>query len=130
MIFIGEAHRMHSMTERTADRRNDGEQPALGHAVYGISVASELTDIPVQTLRLWERQGLLNPHRSPGGTRRFSGDDLARIRRIAALVGTGVNLTGVAQILELQDDNDTLRTAAGGEPDPEENPSKHTQRVQ
>jgi MerR family transcriptional regulator, heat shock protein HspR len=106
---------MQSMTDRKADRRPDGERPALGHAVYGISVASELTDIPVQTLRLWERQGLLTPQRSDGGTRRFSADDITRIRRIADLVATGVNLTGVARILELQDDNNTLRTAAGTE---------------
>src|SRR5580692_12526577 len=82
--------------------------PAPDHGVYGISVAAELSGIPVQSLRLYERYGLLKPARSDGGTRRYSADDLARLRRISELVETGINLAGVARILELEDDNAAL----------------------
>ena len=85
--------------------------PAPDHGVYGISVAAELSGIPVQSLRLYERCGLLTPARSEGGTRRYSADDLARLRRISALVDAGINLAGIARILELEDDNTTLSTA-------------------
>lgn len=70
--------------------------------VYGISVASELSGIGPQTLRLYERRGLLRPARSDGGTRRYSDDDLARLQRITELVDQGVNLAGIAQILDLE----------------------------
>ncbi len=82
--------------------------PAPDHGVYGISVAAELSGIPVQSLRLYERYGLLTPARSEGGTRRYSADDLARLRRISELVDAGINLAGVARILDLEDDNATL----------------------
>jgi len=62
-----------------------------------------------QTLRLYERRGLLEPSRSGGGTRRYSSEDLDRLRRIARLVDTGVNLAGVALVLDLQDANERLR---------------------
>jgi MerR family transcriptional regulator, heat shock protein HspR len=87
----------------------DGQgQPAASHGVYGISVAAELSGIPVQSLRLYERHGLLTPVRSDGGTRRYSSDDLARLRRISELVDAGVNLAGIRHILDLQDDNAAL----------------------
>jgi MerR family transcriptional regulator, heat shock protein HspR len=82
--------------------------PAPDHGVYGISVAAELSGIPVQSLRLYERCGPLTPARSDGGTRRYSADDLARLRRISMLVEAGVNLAGVARILDLEDDNVAL----------------------
>ena len=85
--------------------------PASDHGVYGISVVAELTGIPVQSLRLYERYGLLTPGRSDGGTRRYSADDLARLRRISALVDAGVNLAGIARILDLEDDNADLSAA-------------------
>jgi MerR family transcriptional regulator/heat shock protein HspR len=85
--------------------------PASDHAVYGISVAAELSGVAVQSLRLYERHGLLTPARSDGGTRRYSADDLARLRRISALVDAGINLAGIARILELEDDNAALSTA-------------------
>ena len=85
--------------------------PAPDHGVYGISVAAELSGIPVQTLRLYERYGLLTPARSDGGTRRYSADDLARLRRISTLVEAGINLAGIARILDLEDDNTTLSAA-------------------
>jgi DNA-binding transcriptional MerR regulator len=82
--------------------------PASDHGVYGISVAAELSGVSVQSLRLYERYGLLMPARSDGGTRRYSADDLARLRRISELVDAGVNLAGIARILSLEDDNATL----------------------
>jgi MerR family transcriptional regulator/heat shock protein HspR len=80
---------------------------ALG--VYGISVTSELSGLDPQTLRLYERRGLLTPARTEGGTRRYSDDDLSRLRRITELTTNGVNLAGIAHILELQDRNTALQ---------------------
>jgi DNA-binding transcriptional MerR regulator len=95
------------MTENTGDTG----APAPDQGVYGISVAAELSGVPVQSLRLYERYGLLTPARSDGGTRRYSADDLARLRRISALVDSGVNLAGIARILHLEDDNAALSAA-------------------
>lgn len=112
------------------DNPGDSGTPAPDHGVYGISVAAELSGVAVQSLRLYERHGLVTPARSDGGTRRYSAHDLARLQRISALVDAGVNLAGIARILSLEDDNadlsvandnlrsanDTLRTAATGGP--------------
>jgi DNA-binding transcriptional MerR regulator len=92
----------------TDDRSDTQHQPAASRGVYGISVAAELSGIPVQSLRLYESHGLLTPIRSNGGTRRYSADDLARLRRISELIHAGVNLAGIKHILELQDDNAAL----------------------
>ena len=78
--------------------------------VYGISVAAELTGIDPQTLRLYERRGLLTPARTEGGTRRYSDDDLDRLRQITELVAQGINLAGIAQILHLQHRNTALES--------------------
>ena len=86
----------------------DATTPASDHGVYGISVAAELSGVAVQSLRLYERYGLLTPTRSVGGTRRYSADDLTRLQRISALVDAGVNLAGIARILSLEDDNAEL----------------------
>ena len=86
---------------------NPDSDPTRG--VYAISVAAELVGVGSQTLRLYERRGLLEPQRSVGGTRRYSSDDLERLRRIALLVSSGVNLTGVAMVLDLQDANERLQ---------------------
>ena len=83
--------------------------PDPRRGVYAISVAAELVGMGSQTLRLYERRGLLEPSRSGGGTRRYSSEDLDRLRRIASLVDTGVNLAGVALVLDLQDANERLR---------------------
>jgi len=94
----------------TDDRpRDSGPPPGLG--VYGISVAAELCGAPVQSIRLWERHGLLAPARTEGGTRRYSADDLTRIDRIVALVAAGVNIAGIGRILDLEDANTALRAA-------------------
>jgi MerR family transcriptional regulator, heat shock protein HspR len=77
--------------------------------VYAISVAAELTGAAVQNLRVYERRGLVGPSRTDGGTRRYSEDDLDRVRRILSLLEGGLNLAGVAMVLELEDDNARLR---------------------
>jgi MerR family transcriptional regulator, heat shock protein HspR len=96
----------------TNDDKDDdvtpGGPPAPGRGVYGASVAAELSGIPAQSLRLYERHGLLLPARSEGGTRRYSADDLARLQRISELVAAGVNLAGIARILSLEDRNVAL----------------------
>ncbi|MET8775387.1 helix-turn-helix transcriptional regulator [Nocardia sp. NPDC050713] len=99
------------------------QQPDPARAVYAISVAADLAGVGVQTLRLYERHGLITPARSDGGTRRYSGDDLTRLHRIAALVAEGINLAGIGRILDLEDanaelhaDNDRLRTGARRDP--------------
>ncbi|KZS69745.1 Putative heat shock protein HspR [Mycobacterium innocens] len=94
-----------------ADRPAETGAPAPDQGVYGISVAAELSGIAVQSLRLYERYGLLTPARSDGGTRRYSTDDLARLQRISALVDAGINLAGIARILSLEDDNAALAAA-------------------
>lgn len=82
--------------------------PPSNQAVYAISVAADLAGLGVQTLRLYEQHGLITPARSTGGTRRYSGDDLARVHRISALTAAGVNLAGIARILALEDLNAAL----------------------
>ena len=78
--------------------------------VYGISVASELSGIDPQTMRLYERRGLLAPARTDGGTRRYSDDDLDRLARISDLVAQGINIAGIAQILHLEHRNSALES--------------------
>ena len=77
--------------------------------LYGIAIAAELADVPEATLRLYERRGLLTPFRSDGGTRRYSDDDIRRLRRVAALRDAGVNLMGIVKVLDLQDENNQLK---------------------
>lgn len=80
---------------------------ALG--VYGITVAAELLGVGEQTLRLYERKGLLEPTRTSGGTRRYSDDDLEVVKRVRELLDAGVNLVGIRHILELETENTDLR---------------------
>ncbi|MGB8210506.1 MAG: helix-turn-helix transcriptional regulator [Mycobacterium sp.] len=84
-----------------------------GRGVYGISVASELSGIEPQTLRLYERRGLLTPARTDGGTRRYSDHDLERLQRITDLVAQGVNIAGILQILNLEHRNTELESDNG-----------------
>ncbi|HEY1826359.1 MAG TPA: MerR family transcriptional regulator [Acidimicrobiales bacterium] len=72
------------------------------HAVYVISVFAELAGVHPQTLRNYERSGLLHPERTSGGSRRFSEEDLAALRRIQELTTEGVNLEGVKRIMALE----------------------------
>ncbi len=78
-------------------------------AVYVISVAAELAGVHPQTLRIYERKGLLDPARTGGGSRRYSDVDIERLRRIQDLTAAGVNLEGVRRIIELQDEVARLR---------------------
>lgn len=87
--------------------------PDSGRGVYGISIAADLTGLGIQTLRLYERRGLLSPARTTGGTRLYSHDDLDRLRRITELLTAGLNLAGVARVFQLEDENAELRAALG-----------------
>ncbi len=76
---------------------------------YSISVAAELSGLHPQTLRVYEARGLVRPRRTPGGTRRYSDADLARLARIANLTSElGLNLAGVTQVIQLEDTIDRL----------------------
>jgi len=88
-------------------------------AVYVISVAAELAEVHPQTLRIYERKGLIEPARTGGGSRRYSDDDIALLRRIQSLTNEGLNLAGVKRVLaleqqlaRLQDELDASRVAA------------------
>ncbi len=112
---------MVSMTVDWADPRR---------GMFSISVAAELSGLHPQTLRSYEREGLLDPVRSAGQTRRYSPRDIDRLREISTLTAAGLNLAGVRLVLELQQETrrlqaeiDRLReltgdAAAGGEPQP------------
>ena len=78
-------------------------------AVYVISVAAELAGVHPQTLRIYERKGLLEPSRTAGGSRRYSERDLERLGRIAELTDEGLNLAGVKRVLRLEAEMDGLR---------------------
>jgi MerR family transcriptional regulator, heat shock protein HspR len=71
-------------------------------ALFGISVAAELTGVNPQTLRTYEARGLLDPHRTGGGTRRYSGNDLERVNQITTLLEAGLNLAGIEHVLALE----------------------------
>jgi MerR family transcriptional regulator/heat shock protein HspR len=73
-------------------------------ALYIISVAAELAGVHAQTLRIYERKGLIEPQRTQGGSRRYSDRDIALLRRIQDLTNEGVSLAGVSKVLELEDD--------------------------
>jgi DNA-binding transcriptional MerR regulator len=74
-----------------------------------MAVAAELLGLPPATLRLYERKGLLTPARTEGGTRRYSADDIERMRRVADLQDDGVNLAGIGMVLDLEGQNAALR---------------------
>jgi MerR family transcriptional regulator/heat shock protein HspR len=77
--------------------------------VYVISVAAEIAGVHPQTLRIYERKGLLDPARTVGGNRRYSELDIDRLRRIAELTADGLNLAGVKRVLELEEELRTLQ---------------------
>jgi MerR family transcriptional regulator/heat shock protein HspR len=90
--------------------------PDADRGVYGISVAAELVGMGVQTLRLYEARGLLQPARTDGGTRRYSAHDLDRIRRIGDLLDAGLNLAGIGMVLDLENQNAQLRAEKEEQP--------------
>ncbi len=91
------------------------------HAVYVISVAAELAGMHPQTLRIYERRGLVQPARTQGGNRRYSDIDIDRLRRISELAAEGMNLEGIRrvmslelEVLRLRAENEDLRVIAAG----------------
>ncbi|MGW5361164.1 MerR family transcriptional regulator [Actinopolymorpha pittospori] len=96
--------------DRPARVRTAQDDRPPGHqGVYPISVVSELTGVEPHLLRAWEKAGLLSPGRSVGGTRRYSSDDLVRLRHIRALAGEGLNVPGIRAVLELEQELAELR---------------------
>jgi MerR family transcriptional regulator/heat shock protein HspR len=79
-------------------------------ALYVISVAAELAGVHPQTLRIYERKGLVDPARTQGGSRRYSDEDIDRLRRIQDLTTLGLNLEGVRRVIALEDENRALRS--------------------
>ena len=92
-------------------KRPDPTQP-----IYVISIAAELAGVHPQTLRVYERKGLVSPKRTSGNSRRYSERDIELLRRIQELTNEGINLAGVMRILELEAEVERLRTPV---PDPE-----------
>lgn len=82
--------------------------------VYGISVTAQLVGTGIQNLRLYERRGLLEPDRSTGGTRLYSANDVHRLQQITRLLEQGLNLAGVAMVLDFRDDNSRLQNEVRG----------------
>ncbi len=78
-------------------------------AVYVISVAAELAGMHPQTLRIYERRGLVNPARTQGGNRRYSDADIETLQRISELAEQGMNLEGIRRVMELERENARLR---------------------
>jgi len=78
-------------------------------ALLSISVTSELTNVNPQMLRHYEQKGLLAPYRTEGGTRRYSSQDLDRIREITTLLAAGLNLAGIEQVLQLRSEKHRLQ---------------------
>ena len=76
--------------------------PEYDQAVYVISVAAELAGVHPQTLRIYERKGLVEPGRTQGGSRRYSEADIAQLQRIQDLTNEGLNLAGVKKVLEVR----------------------------
>ncbi len=86
---------------------------ASDHGVYAISVAAAMVSMEIQNLRVYERRGLLTPDRTAGGTRLYSADDVERLERIRDLLADGLNLAGIARVLELEDEVARLRARLG-----------------
>jgi DNA-binding transcriptional MerR regulator len=89
--------------------RSDDKDPGKG--VYAISVVAALLGTGQQNIRLYERRGLLKPERTSGGTRQYSESDLLTLRRIAELLDEGLNLAGIAKVLDLETENAKLHAA-------------------
>ncbi len=79
------------------------------HSIYVISIAAQLAGMHPQTLRIYERRGLLQPARTQGGNRRYSEVDIARLRRIAELTAEGMNVEGIRRVMFLESEVVRLR---------------------
>ncbi|MGH9029059.1 MAG: heat shock protein transcriptional repressor HspR [Acidimicrobiales bacterium] len=93
------------MTQPFEEELEDPE----GRAVYVISVAAELAGVHPQTLRIYERKGLVGPSRTGGGSRRYSPADIERLKQIGALTSSGLNLEGVRRVIELEAELEELQ---------------------
>jgi MerR family transcriptional regulator/heat shock protein HspR len=109
----------------------------LDRGLFSISVAAELAGLHPQTLRIYEREGLIDPARSAGGTRRYSRNDIGRLQEICALTADGLNLAGIRRILELQEETRQLRAelaalreraAGNGKPNRDPSGTQHQPR--
>lgn len=94
-------------------QRKDQQAPGAAgrpdrRALYIISVAAELAGVHPQTLRIYEQKGLVRPYRTRGNSRRYSEEDIDRLRRVQALTQDGVNLAGAKRIIELEDEVERL----------------------
>lgn len=87
--------------------------PRPGQALYAISVAAKLAGTGQQNIRLYETKGLILPERTAGGTRQYSDADVALLLHIGELLDQGLNLAGIAKVLELEVANAELRRALG-----------------
>ena len=85
------------------------EWPDAGRGVFAISVAAELSGLHPQTLRIYEREGLLDPARTAGGSRRYSRRDIGRLQEICALTADGLNLAGIRRVLQLEEETRQLQ---------------------
>ena len=83
--------------------------PARDQGVFAISVAARMASMEIQNLRVYERRGLVDPDRTAGGTRLYSHTDVARLVRIGELLADGLNLAGIARVLELEETVSRLR---------------------
>ena len=77
--------------------------------VFAISVAADMVSMQIQNLRVYERRGLVDPDRTPGGTRLYSREDVERLHRIRDLLGEGLNLAGIAKVIALESEIARLR---------------------
>jgi MerR family transcriptional regulator, heat shock protein HspR len=91
----------------------DTNERSRTRAVYVISVAAELAGMHPQTLRIYERRGLVTPARTEGGNRRYSDEDIAVLRRISELTDEGMNLEGIRRVMRLEIENERLRAELG-----------------
>ena len=87
---------------------NQGDRER-NRGVFAISIAAEMTSLQIQNLRVYERRGLLSPDRSDGGTRLYSRADIETLHRIRDLLSEGLNLVGIARVLELEAEVARLR---------------------
>jgi MerR family transcriptional regulator/heat shock protein HspR len=107
-------HPNHAQTQESTNAMNTNKRThseSATRAVYVISVAAELAGVHPQTLRVYERRGLVDPSRTGGGNRRYSERDIEQLRRIQDLTAAGLNLEGVRRVLELEADVARLRAA-------------------
>ena len=92
---------------------NEHLRPDDAAPVYAISVAAQLAGLHPQTLRQYDRLGLVSPGRTGGRNRLYSLRDIERLREVSKLSGEGVNLAGIQRILELESENERLRSQLG-----------------